>query len=151
MKGTLLLASCLSLATLTGCTYSYSVNDVILGNSNGFDKPKNEESQLAKRSYQSRIFSTDTANALKNIVATLQDQDYVIERTDKTLNTVSASRTTKGFITKITITVRQKDRNQVVVRANALRNSSPVDDPKFYQIFFNALSQSLFLEAQDID
>ena len=39
----------------------------------------------------------------------------------------------------------------VLVRANAQFNITPVEDPKPYQDFFNSLSKSLFLQAQNVD
>ena len=135
------IAYALIIATaLTGCT---ALNDRILGNDN--------QSTLAKRSYQSRLFATNSDKVLRNVVSTLQDQDYVIERADKELSVVTASKANGVSRTKITVTVRAKDKDQTIVRANAVKNFDQIEDPKFYQVFFNALAQSLFLEAQSID
>ncbi|MGV0954226.1 MAG: hypothetical protein ACOYBQ_08155 [Fluviibacter sp.] len=135
------IAYALIIATaLTGCT---ALNDRILGNDN--------QSTLAKRSYQSRLFATNSDKVLRNVVSTLQDQDYVIERADKELSVVTASKANGVSRTKITVTVRAKEKDQTIVRANAVKNFDQIEDPKFYQVFFNALAQSLFLEAQSID
>jgi len=134
-------ACILAFATaLAGCT---PLNERILGNDN--------QSTLAKRSYQSRMFATNSDKVLRNVVSTLQDQDYVIERADKELSVVTASKASGVSKTKITVTVRAKEKEQTIVRANAVRNFDQIEDPKFYQVFFNALAQSLFLEAQSID
>jgi len=131
-------------ALISGCT---SLNDRILGKTSG----ANDQSQLAKRSYQSRLFATNSDKVLRNVISTLQDQDYVIERADKGMNLVSASKASGNATTRITVTVRAKDKDQTIVRANATRNTDQIEDPKFYQVFYNALAQSLFLEAQSID
>lgn len=120
-----------------------SVNDRILGS--------NDQSALAKRSIQSRMFATNSDKVLRNVVSTLQDQDYLIDRADKELSVVTATKSSGISKTRITVSVREKDKNLTIVRANAVSNFSQIEDPKFYQVFFNALSQSLFLEAQSID
>lgn len=125
---------------LPACT---TLNERILGDNN--------QSALAKRSYQSRLFATNADKVLRNVVSTLQDQDYVIERADKELSVVTASKASGISKTKITVTVRSKEKDQTIVRANAVKNFDQIEDPKFYQVFFNALAQSLFLEAQSID
>lgn len=143
------MSVCMACSFLMGCT-QYS-NDVILGNSDGYSSPKSDQSQLEKRSYQSRQFSTDTNTLMRGLILSLQDQNYNIERTDKKLNTVSGTRSAKGFTTRITVTLRSKGPKKTIVRANAIRNSALVEDPLFYQDFFNALSKSLFLQAQEDD
>jgi len=52
---------------------------------------------------------------------------------------------------RITVTVRKKGDNQVLVRANAQYNDKAVDVPKPYQDFFVALEKSLFLKAHEVD
>ena len=130
----------LIVGSLFGCA---SLNEKILGSS--------DQSALAKRSYQSRMFATSSDKVLRNVVSTLQDQDYLIDRADSELKVVTATQTSGLVKTRITVTVREKDKNQTIVRANAVRNFAQIEDPKFYQVFFNALAQSLFLEAQSID
>lgn len=132
------------IAIITGCT---QLNDRFFGNRPG----ESDQSQLAKRSYQSRLFATNSDKVLRNVVATLQDQDFVIERADKGMSLVTATKASGMSMTKMTVTVRVKDKDQTIVRANAVKNNQQIEDPKFYQVFFNALSQSLFLEAQNID
>lgn len=97
------------------------------------------------------MFATSSDKVLRNVVSTLQDQDYLIDRADSELKVVTATQTSGLVKTRITVTVREKDKNQTIVRANAVRNFAQIEDPKFYQVFFNALAQSLFLEAQSID
>jgi hypothetical protein len=106
-----------------------------------------DETQLQKRSYQSRVFDTpDKEKVLRAVISTLQDLGFVIDRADLMLGTVSGTKFEKYRI-KITVSVRPKGDNRVAVRANAQYNVNPIDDPKQYQDFFVSLEKSLFLEA----
>ncbi len=106
-----------------------------------------DETQLQKRSYQSRIFDTpDKEKVLRAVISTLQDLGFVIDRADLTLGTVSGTKFEKYRI-KITVSVRPKGDDRMVVRANAQYNINPIDDPKQYQDFFMSLEKSLFLDA----
>ena len=108
------------------------------------------ESQLQKRSYQTRAFdTTDKQKALRATISTLQDLGFVIDRADATLGSVSATKL-DVYLLKITVSVRPRGQ-QMIVRANAQYNLTPVEDPKPYQDFFNSLSKSLFLQAQEVD
>lgn len=108
------------------------------------------ESQLQKRSYQTRAFdTTDKQKVLRATIATLQDLGFVIDRADATLGSISATKL-DVYLLKITVSVRPRG-DQMIVRANAQYNITPVEDPKPYQDFFNSLSKSLFLQAQQVD
>lgn len=48
---------------------------------------------------------------------------------------------------RVTVTVRQRNEGQSVVRASAQYYLNAVEDPEPYQRFFRALAQSLFLDA----
>ena len=110
----------------------------------------NNESQLQKRSYQTRAFDTeDKQKVLRAVIATLQDLGFVIDRADSTLGSVSATKL-DSYLLKITVSVRPRG-DQMLVRANAQYNIAPVEDPKPYQDFFSSLSKSLFLQAQNVD
>jgi hypothetical protein len=110
----------------------------------------NNESQLQKRSYQTRAFDTpDKQKVLRAVISTLQDLGFIIDRADSTLGSVSATKL-DSYLLKITVTVRPRG-DQMLVRANAQYNVTPVEDPKPYQDFFNSLSKSLFLQAQNVD
>lgn len=109
-----------------------------------------DESQLQKRSYQTRTFdTTDKEKVLRAVIATLQDLGFVIDRADLTLGSVSATKL-DAYQLRITVSVRQRG-EQSLVRANAQYNVTPVEDPKPYQDFFDSLSKSLFLQAQNVD
>jgi hypothetical protein len=106
-----------------------------------------DETQLQKRSYQSRIFDTgDKEKVLRAIISTLQDLGFIIERSDLMLGSVSGTKLNANQI-KITVSVRPKGNDRMLVRANAQFNVSPVEDPKQYQDFFESLEKSLFLTA----
>jgi len=111
----------------------------------------NSQSQLQKRSYQSRAFDTaDKEKVLRATIATLQDLGFVIDRADLTLGTISATKL-NAYLLKMTVSVRAKGKEQMIVRANAQFNVTPLEDPKPYQDFFNSLGKSLFLQAQEVD
>lgn len=106
-----------------------------------------DETQLQKRSYQTRVFDTgDKERVLRATISTLQDLGFVIDRSDSVLGSVSATKWQQYQI-KITVTVRPKGQDRMLVRANAQFNVSPIEDPKQYQDFFASLEKSLFLTA----
>jgi hypothetical protein len=83
-------------------------------------------------------------------MATLQDLGFVIDTADAELGSVTASKLDK-YVIKMTVTARKRGDTQLLVRANAQYNVTPVEDPKFYQQFFTAFSKAMFLEAQQVD
>jgi hypothetical protein len=109
------------------------------------------ESQLQTRAIQTRVFDTnDKKMVTRNVVATLQDLNFVIDDADAELGTVSATKLSR-YQVKITVQVRPKSDTQMIVRANARYNLEQIDDPQIYQDFFSALGKSLFLTANAID
>ena len=129
-----------TLLALTGCA---SLKDRVLDTG--------DQSQVEKRSYQSRVFDTgDKQKVLRAVISTLQDLGFVIDKADATLGTVSGTKL-DNYSLKMTVSVRAKGKEQMLVRANAQFNITPVEDPKPYQDFFNSLSKSLFLQAQNVD
>lgn len=139
MKAAMLPIVLLSLLLVSGCA---SRNSHILDTG---------ESQLQLRSIQTRVFDTnDRQTVTRNVVATLQDLNFVIDDADADLGTVSATKLSR-YQVKITVQVRPKSETQMVVRANARYNLEPIDDPQIYQDFFSALQKSLFLTANAID
>lgn len=106
-----------------------------------------EESQLQKRSYQSRSFDTkDKEVVMRAIISTMQDLGFIIDRADLVLGTVSGTKLDYNQI-KMTVSVRPRGETQMLVRANAQFNLRPIEDPKQYQDFFSSLEKSLFLTA----
>lgn len=126
----------LSLSLLSGCA---TTNQRVLDSGN--------ETQLQKRSYQSRIFDTsDKEKVLRATISTLQDLGFVIDRADLMLGSVTGTKL-DGHQIKITVSVRPKGNDRMLVRANAQFNITPIEDPKHYQDFFVSLEKSLFLTA----
>jgi hypothetical protein len=115
-----------------------------------------KSNQLQQRSYQSRAFdTTDRETTLRAIIATMQDLGFVIDKADATLGSVSGTKLA-GYEIRLTATVRPRQSNQLLVRANAQIRLGPnlpakaIEEPKPYQDFFTALAKSLFLEAQEV-
>ncbi|MEI2746527.1 hypothetical protein H0I39_10050 [Ottowia beijingensis] len=132
----LFTAILLSLSLLSGCA---TTNQRVLDSG--------DETQLQKRSYQSRIFETaDKEKVLRATISTLQDLGFVIDRADLMLGSVSGTKL-DGHQIKITVSVRPKGTDRMLVRANAQFNITPIEDPKHYQDFFASLEKSLFLTA----
>lgn len=126
----------IALFLLTGCA---STNQRVLDSG--------EQTQLQKRSYQSRTFETsDKERVMRATISTLQDLGFVIDRADLTLGSVSGTKLA-GHQTKITVSVRPKGTDRMLVRANAQFNVTPIEDPQHYQDFFNSLEKSVFLTA----
>lgn len=121
--------------------------------STGSKKPppdllKLTEAQMKIRSFQSRSFDlTDQHKTLRAVVSTLLDLGFIVERVNAPMGLVTAAKfatSGAGFV-EATVMVRPKGESQLEVRANALLNTQPVDDPKAYQDFFAALHKSLFM------
>jgi len=103
---------------------------------------------LRARSIQTRVFDTaDRERVLRDVIATLTDLEFWVEKADATLGVVKAS---KPGLT-LTVTVSSRGPAQIVVRANAQRQMSPVEDPEAYQRFFAALEKAMFLTAHQVD
>lgn len=110
-----------------------------------------DTSQLQLRSIQTRAFdTTDKEKTLRTVMATLQDLGFVIDKADSTLGTVSATKL-KHYALRITVTVRPRGETQLLVRANAQYNVTPITDPEPYQQFFAALEKAMFLAAHQAD
>ncbi len=138
-KSVLIILSLVSMLVISGCA---GKQKRIL---------ETKESQAKLRSIQSRVFDTTDRNQLmRTIIATLQDLGFVIEDADETLGTVSGTKRS-GYTLRMTVSIRPKGSNQMIVRSNAQYNLRTVEDPEPYQQFFSALSKALFLEAQEIE
>lgn len=110
-----------------------------------------DESQVKLRSIQTRAFDTsDKPKALRAVISTMQDLDFVIDKADETLGTVTGTKF-KGYVLTLTVTVRSKGEKQMLVRASAQYGLKAVDNPLTYQDFFVALEKAMFLQAQQVD
>ncbi len=108
-------------------------------------------SQVQLRSMQTRAFDTSDKNmVVRNVIATLQDLSFVIDKADADLGTVSATKMSRYTI-RITVIVRPKSESQMLVRASAQYNLKAIEDPEVYQQFFSALQKSLFLTAHSVE
>lgn len=87
---------------------------------------------------------------LKAVINTLQDLDFVVDKADATLGSVTASKFMGNVVLKMSVTTRTRE-NQLLVRANAQYGIQPLTDPERYQDFFNALDKSLFLATHKVD
>ena len=108
-------------------------------------------SQVAQRSISTRSFDTGDRNQVfRAVLSTLQDLGFVVDRADDVLGTVSATRFGSNVM-RLTVTIRTVGTNRTIVRASGQFNESALSDPAPFQRFFEALSQALFLQANQID
>jgi hypothetical protein len=87
---------------------------------------------------------------LRIIIATLQDLGFVIDDADETLGTVSGTKRARYSLhtneLRMTVSIRPRGTQQMIVRGSAQNNLQTVEDPEPYQQFFSALSRALFFE-----
>lgn len=111
-----------------------------------------DESQVKLRSIQTRAFdTTDKKSMMQTVISTMQDLDFVIDKADFILGTVTGSKFLGYAIVTMTVTVRPRGEKQLLVRANAQYGIQTVEDPETYQDFFVALEKALFLTAHQVD
>ena len=80
----------------------------------------------------------------------MQDLGFVIDKADADLGAVSATKL-DGYELRMTVTVRPRNENELLVRASAQYQMRPVEDPEPYQDFFVAPEKSMFLAAHAVD
>ena len=101
---------------------------------------------------QTRAFDTiDKAKMMRTVISTMQDLDFVIDKADIMLGSVTGSKFFKRTVIVMTVTVRPRGEKQLLVRANALCGIKSVKDAATYQDFFVALEKALFLTAHQVD
>jgi hypothetical protein len=107
------------------------------------------EAQMKIRSVQTRTFDMkDRQVAMRAVIAALQDLGFIIERANEPLGLVTAARFAEPNyydVVGVTVTVRQESDERMMIRANAIYNNKPIEDPKVYQNFFATLERSLFV------
>lgn len=110
------------------------------------------DAQMKIRSLQTRSFDLKDRNAaIRGVIASLQDLGFIIERANEGLGLVSAARFAEPNyydVVTITVTVRQDTPEKMSIRANAIYNNKPIEDPKVYQNFFASLQRALFLTEE---
>lgn len=110
------------------------------------------ESQVKIRSMQTRAFDTaDKKKMMQTVISTMQDLDFVVDKADLVLGSVTGSKFLNQAVIVMTVTVRPRGEKQLLVRVNAQYGASSVEDPATYQDFFTSLEKSLFLTAQQVD
>ncbi len=107
------------------------------------------DAQMKIRSLQTRSFDLkDRQLAMRGVIAALQDLGFIIERANESLGLVTAARFAEpNFydVVGVTVTVRSEAEGRMMIRANAIYNNRPIEDPKVYQNFFATLERSLFV------
>jgi hypothetical protein len=107
------------------------------------------DAQMKIRSAQSRTFEVnDRTVAMRGVIAALQDLGFIIERANEPLGLVTAARFAEPNyydVLGVTVTVRPQDDGKTMIRANAIYNNRPIEDPKVYQNFFASVERSFFL------
>lgn len=135
----IIIITIISITCLTGC-FAHNSSSVIGTN----------QSQVQMRNYQSRAFDTnDKALVMRAVVSTMQDLGFIISQADDKIGTISG--TSFSNMSVLTVTIRQINQNRLIVRVIAQHNRRLIEDPIAYKNFFTSLSQSLFLEAHEIE
>ena len=108
--------------------------------------PDSAQTQL--RNMQTRTFDVaDRNQAIRGVIAALQDLGFIIERANEPLGLITAARFAEPRwvdVVGVTVTVRPQENGQMLIRANAIFNNEPIDDPLLYQNFFATLERSMF-------
>jgi hypothetical protein len=98
---------------------------------------------------QTRSFEVSDRNqAMRGVIAALQDLGFIVERANEPLGLVTAARFAEPNyqdVVGITVTVHAEGSDKMEIRANAIYNNAPITDPKIYQNFFATLERSLFV------
>ena len=111
-----------------------------------------DQSQVKLRSMQTRAFdTTEKEKMLRTVIATLQDLNFVVQKTDSDLGTVTADKFINNQVLSISVTVRPRGEKQLLVRASATYGVKAIDDPLTYQDFFTGLEKAIFLTAQQVE
>lgn len=107
------------------------------------------EEQTKLRAFQSRTFDvSDREQAVRAVIAALQDLGFIIERANGEMGVVTGARFAEPRyydVLGITVTIRPQPGGDMLVRANAIYNNEPITDPKVYQNFFATLERSMFI------
>ena len=111
-----------------------------------------DESQVQLRNMQTRAFdTTDKKMMMQTVISTMQDLDFILDKADLMLGSVTGTKFFENVVIVMTVTIRPRGKKQLLVRANARFGIYDVDDPETYQDFFTLLEKSLFLTAHQVD
>jgi hypothetical protein len=109
-----------------------------------------EKGEAAMRAMETRIYPVaDKGQALRSVIATLQDLGYNVDRVRGSTGTATA---VKLAVLRISVAVTRHGSGQMAVRANAEVQTGQqyhqVDEPAFYEDdFFAELSKTMALTA----
>lgn len=110
-----------------------------------------DATQVQLRAMQSRSFETgDQGLTVRNVISTMQDLGFVVDKVDDALGTVSGTKM-QDYVMRMTVTIRPTGKKLMQVRASAQYNLTAVSDPQPYQQFFAALEKAMFLRANQVD
>jgi hypothetical protein len=110
-----------------------------------------DATQVQLRAMQSRSFETaDQGLTVRNVISTMQDLGFVVDKVDDALGTVSGTKM-QDYVMRMTVTIRPTGKKLMQVRASAQYNLTAVSDPQPYQQFFSALEKAMFLRANQVD
>jgi hypothetical protein len=139
MSRSLQIVALTGLLSLAGCATTTPTN--IAGSG----------TQLETRQIQTREYDTlDKAMTMRSVIATLQDLGFTIDQADAELGTITATRLHE-YTMRMTVTVVQKQGDQISVRANARIGENAVTDAATYQDFFVVLDKAMFLTLNKVD
>lgn len=149
-----------------------TVSCVVIFLASGCNLPSSPEAQtaaltlnsasLAKRQVQSRRYDTlDSSSMMAASISVLQDLGYSIDETSLATGLINASKFRPGTAFRASIVVRPTaDRAALTARVSfqAIHldgryqaiQAETIDDQNVYRLFFDKLSQSVFLEGHDI-
>lgn len=110
-----------------------------------YDAPKRLEAPLVH--YQSHVFDIDdSVLMMKSVVLTMQNFGFIIDKIDMTQGVVFGTEFVNS--TKMTVSIFQENPKQILVDVRIVRKLHSDEPIQSYQNFFNALSQSLVIEAR---
>ena len=113
---------------------------------------ESSDSQVKLRSMQTRAFdTTDDKKMMQTVISTMQDLNFVIDKADLSLGSVTGTKFVNSCSVIMTVTVRARGDKQLLVRANAQVGINSINDAATYQDFFIALEKAMFLTAQQVD
>ena len=110
-----------------------------------------KQRQIQLQRMQTRVFDAGDDKAVaRGVIATLQDLNFIIVKTDTERGTISAKKY-GDYPIEITVTIQTLPEKQISVHGDARYDSKTIDDPATYQEFFSSLQKSLFLSARAVD